>query len=266
MTDLDLSKRFSAAILSSSEADLINDCTLGGKLTLFQTGRLSSSYAPFEFVNEKARIVLVGITPGRRQATDALLAYRRSMQTGDEKTALAVAKATASFAGAMRSNLARMFDHVGLHSILEISSCSELFEKARSLVHYTSALRNPVFWDGANYSGQPKMNTVPILEQVVRTSFFDEVRQLSSALWVPLGASAEIALQMAEGAGLLENGAILRGFPHASGANAERIAYFLETKKRSDLSSKTNPDVIDARKACLRAAVAKISAPRALIN
>ncbi|MBD9627995.1 hypothetical protein IB279_34135 [Ensifer sp. ENS06] len=260
MTDLTLSRRFSATILSASEAALFNDCTLGGSLTLFEKGKLSCSYSPFEFVNSHARIVLVGITPGRRQATDALIAYRRSMQKAlDEETALAVAKSTASFAGAMRSNLIRMFDHVGLHTHLQIPSCADLFGSAQTLVHYTSALRNPVFVDGANYSGQPKITAVPELQEMVRRTFFDEIRKVSSALWVPLGASAELALQMAVDVDLLNRNAVLTGFPHASGANAERIAYFLGIKQRKALSSKTNPDIIDRRKDGLMRALAQMA-------
>lgn len=38
---------------------------------------------------------------------------------------------------------------------------------------------------------------------------------------------------------------ILDGLPHPSGANAERISYFLGKKAREVLSHKTNPKKID---------------------
>ncbi|WP_303045736.1 hypothetical protein [Turicimonas muris] len=41
---------------------------------------------------------------------------------------------------------------------------------------------------------------------------------------------------------------MLPQIPHPSGANAERIAYFLGKKKKEDLSAKTNPDKIDTEK------------------
>nr|WP_303036931.1 hypothetical protein [Turicimonas muris] len=41
---------------------------------------------------------------------------------------------------------------------------------------------------------------------------------------------------------------LLPQIPHPSGANAERIAYFLGKKKKEDLSAKTNPDKIDTEK------------------
>jgi len=42
-----------------------------GSLRLFDDGRISLYYAPFDQLNENARIVLVGITPGRRQSRPA---------------------------------------------------------------------------------------------------------------------------------------------------------------------------------------------------
>lgn len=44
---------------------------------------------------------------------------------------------------------------------------------------------------------------------------------------------------------------------HPSGANAERIAYFLGRKSRSALSAKTNPDKLDrAREEMIRKVLA----------
>jgi hypothetical protein len=39
--------------------------------------------------------------------------------------------------------------------------------------------------------------------------------------------------------------------PHPSGANAERIAYFLGRKAKGDLSAKTSPGKLDEAKAQL---------------
>ena len=39
---------------------------------------------------------------------------------------------------------------------------------------------------------------------------------------------------------------VLKGLPHPSGANAERISYFLGRKAKEDLSAKTNAAQIDS--------------------
>jgi hypothetical protein len=98
--------RFAADIAAATEAQLRSDITLGGKLLLGSEGRLQVCYAPFEHVGEAARVVLLGITPGRQQAFNALLEVRLQILAGaDHTTALAAAKSFASFSGPLRSNL-----------------------------------------------------------------------------------------------------------------------------------------------------------------
>lgn len=45
--------------------------------------------------------------------------------------------------------------------------------------------------------------------------------------------------------GVIATDRVLDGMPHPSGANAERIAYFLGRKPRHLLSAKTKPETID---------------------
>ena len=49
--------------------------------------------------------------------------------------------------------------------------------------------------------------------------------------------------------GILNSNQVLSGLPHPSGANAERIAYFLGNKPKELLSSKTNTELLDKAKA-----------------
>tara|TARA_R110001583_G_scaffold191912_1_gene357798 strand:- start:16829 stop:17005 length:177 start_codon:yes stop_codon:yes gene_type:complete len=52
---------------------------------------------------------------------------------------------------------------------------------------------------------------------------------------------------------LLDHKRILDGLPHPSGANAERIAYFLGSKSKDALSAKTNANKLDqARESMMR--------------
>jgi hypothetical protein len=43
------------------------------RLLLWEDGALSVYYAPWDWVNTTAKVMLVGITPGAYQATEALL-------------------------------------------------------------------------------------------------------------------------------------------------------------------------------------------------
>lgn len=223
---------------------------LDPRLEISASGSLATYYAPFEHVNEQARVVLVGITPGLYQAQRALETLRDGLRAGlPDADALRRAKEAASFSGPMRSALVEMLDSVGVHRALGLSSCSELFSSAAGLVHYTSALRNPVFACGENYTGNPQILRTPYLRSMTDDWLAEEARQLPNALWIPLGKEPTAVLRSFAARGLLTSDRVLDGMPHPSGANAERIAYFLGRKPRHLLSAKTKAESIDSARA-----------------
>jgi hypothetical protein len=255
----DLFSRFASLMAKSSVAEIQHDPTLAGRLVLARDGALSVTYSPFDYINPKAKVVLVGITPGRQQAVVALTEARRQLLMGrDHAAAAKAAKETASFSGSMRGSLVAMLDHVGLAEKLGLSSCVQLFGDRSDLVHYTSALRYPVFVDGKNYSGQPAMTVHPLLRQQAETILAEEVQAVANAVWIPLGPAPATGLNWLAAQGLIERGRILDGLPHPSGANGERIAYFLGRKPAATLSSKTNPALLDAARSRCRNLVAQM--------
>lgn len=203
-------------------------------------------YAPFDHVTASARVVLAGITPGRVQAVAALDTARRALRAGrSHQDAMKMAKTTASFAGPMRRNLVDLLDHVGVADRLGIESTASLWTDHDHLVHFTSALRYPVFEHGKNFAGSG-IGTSRLLTGEVDRWFAAECRALPDALFVPLGPAALWACQRQVAAGGLRPTQVLEGLPHPSGANAERIAYFLGRKPRHLLSTKTRPESLDA--------------------
>jgi hypothetical protein len=231
------------------------------RLLIGRSGRLSCQYAPFDHVNPAARVVLLGLTPGAQQAGNALKALRDALHAGlSEAEAARHAKQSASFSGPMRNNLVSMLDEIGLQHRLGIESCRQLFGSHANLVHFTSALRYPVFLDGQNYSGSPSILSTPFLREMSERWLAEEVRALPEAWWIPLGKEATAVLaEMAE-RHRLDPDRILDGLPHPSPANAERIAYFLGTKSRDRLSAKTLPEPIDRAKRDLLAKVGRVDA------
>lgn len=224
---------------------------------LAQEGSLSVSYAPFDHTPAHAELVIVGITPGRTQAINAIAAASQALRAGkDHAEASRLAKLTGSFSGAMRSNLIEMLDCIGLAAALGVESCATLFDPALERAHFTSALRYPVFKDGENYSGGPEMLMTPLLKDMIDSCLVDEAKRFSNAVWLPLGNHPTRVLHYLCSRGLLDQGQVLDGLPHPSGANAERIAYFTGRKARELLSPKTNPDTIDASRKKLQLQVA----------
>lgn len=252
---MSLFERFSPLLADTSVA--LTGQALAQELLLSQDAGLQTFYAPFDYINTQAKITICGITPGFSQATKALEEARRLLCAGASiEEAKRKAKETASFAGGMRTNLVAMLDAIGLHHLLRLDSCARLFDTHTDLVHYTSALRYPVFINGANYNGVPSMLRSATLRMQVDSYLAEEVRALpGNCLYIPLGPKVGEAFEHLQHQGLIMADQVLAGLPHPSPASVERIHYFLGKKERAALSSKTNPDKLDAARQQLLAKV-----------
>ncbi|PMG86432.1 hypothetical protein BCU83_04175 [Vibrio breoganii] len=236
----------------------IKTCTLGEpwspQLRLHEDRKVSVFYSPFEYINRKAKIAICGITPGKTQAIAANCIANSHLISGSTiELAAESAKSAASFKG-FRKPLAAMMDEVGLNTRLGIESCGDLFEGKSELVHYTSALRYPtILANGNNYNGTPRATSVQYLREMLDTYLAEEIEVLGpDCLWLPLGVGASQACEYMVDRGVLKREQLLVGLPHPSGANAERIAYFLGNKPKNQLSIKVNPDKLDGAKAQLK--------------
>jgi len=221
---------------------------------LAHEGRYRSYYIPFESVNRAARVVVVGISPGFAQWKNAMREAQRQMEKGSRREeVLRAARQAGAFSGAIRPNFVALLDAIGVQRWLGIASCATLFGDDAHLVHIGAILRHPVFVDGKNYSGTPAMPRHAFLRDETLRYFAHEAAMLPDALYIPMGASVSEGLDWLAGQGVLPASRILHGLPHPSGANAERVAYFLGKKERSTLSAKTNGAQIDAARQALLA-------------
>lgn len=217
------------------------------ELLLAADGPLSCYYAPFDWKNPQARVLVLGITPGLTQAANALAVAHRELAAGaPAERALQVAKKEGAFSGAIRPNLVALLDRIGLQHWLGIGSCASLFGADAHLLQSASVLPYPVYVGGANYNGAPDIVRTPLLRQLALEHFLPFVQAATRSVIVPLGPVPTKALEWLAVQGHVDPGRVLAGLPHPSGANAERVAYFLGTKARSLLSAKTDPAKLDA--------------------
>ncbi|HEY4077202.1 MAG TPA: hypothetical protein VGM26_09760 [Rhizomicrobium sp.] len=252
----DLLTKFASPITALSKAEL-DDPRLAPSLRMERVtvgGRnVEMIYAPFDHVNRAAKVMIVGMTPGRTQATNALRVAKEGLLASHPLELVSrEAKVFASFSGEpMRTNLIRMLDLVGVARFLSLASCGELWSSRSDLVHFTSALRYPVFVDGLNWSGQPDMVRNQNLRSWLETYTGSELALLEDALIVPLGPKVTAAMTHLATLGLVKHTHVLSGLPHPSGANSERISYFLGDKPAHLCSTKTNPETLDIARAAL---------------
>jgi hypothetical protein len=242
-----LFSRYRDTIRCLDLAQVATPAQIPGAFLLGREGRYSAHYIPFESVHAGARVVVVGITPGFVQWKNAMREAQRQLALGaDDDAVLRAARLSGAFSGAIRPNFVALLDAIGVQRWLGIASCASLFSEDAGLVQVSGILRHPIFVDGKNYSGSPPVTRHAFLREQVLRWFADEARLLPDALYIPMGASVSEGLDWLAGEGVIRRDRILHGLPHPSGANAERVAYFLGKKEKAALSSKTNGAQIDA--------------------
>lgn len=197
--------------------------------------QLEIYYAPFEYVNERAKVVIVGITPGIKQmmpSFSTVFNYKNQIVNDDE--ILSQVKNNSSFEGPTRKNLVQMLDELGLHEYLNLSSTNELFNEASHLVHTTSVITYPVFHKGKNYSGSTlNILKTELLKKYVTSQFATELSDMNNPLIIPLGVKVSRVFDYLVEQQILNPNLILDGFPHPSGANGNyRIDQFEANKQQ----------------------------------
>ncbi|RUW89919.1 hypothetical protein [Mesorhizobium sp. M7A.F.Ca.US.010.02.1.1] len=260
-----LAERHAADLLAIGESSLraeigkaLRSDFRDGTLGISAEGKFSSFYAPFDWVNTRADVVIVGITPGTSQATEALVQMRRSLMAGRTiEQAAEAAKQSASFKGTMRTLGARLMDHFDIHRLLGLETTEELFAGAAHRAHYTSVLRYPVLKEFANYSGDAKLMQRPMLEAMAESGLPDELGMLDDPWIVPFGPVAHSVLEHLSGRGLIASDRILGGLLHPSGTQWNRYNAQLDIDSPKKAMTVPGGPAVMERSAALRETVAR---------
>lgn len=193
-------------------------------------------YAPHnEYINPKAKVFIIGITPGFQQMSTAIATVRKELEKSDDIELIQYkCKVAGRFSGTLRKNIISMLDEIELNKALKINSTSELFKEKDYLLHTVSLIPYSVFVKKQNYSGHtPKLIKSDLLMKYVYENFIQELRSLDNfkdILLVPLGRAVEEVLVKLEEEGIINENQILKGFPHPSGANVNRIPQLQKNK------------------------------------
>ena len=191
-------------------------------------------YAPHnEYINPKAKIFIVGITPGFQQMSTAISEARRMLEiTNDINEIQYRCKIAGRFSGSLRKNIISMLDDIKLNEFLGLVSCSELFKDKDYLLHTVSLIPYSVFVKGKNYTGHtPKLIKSEFLMKYVYDNFVKEVGILEDVIIIPLGRAVEAVLEKLVEMQVINENQILKGFPHPSGANVNRLTQLEENKE-----------------------------------
>ena len=177
-----------------------------------------------DYVNPKAKVVIVGITPGESQM--------EASRCGKSKKEI---KRENAFAGGMRKQLVRMLDAIGVNRLLNIKTCDTLWTEDFDKVQMTSLLRDAAYKNGEMYRGSPSILRTPKLKAALMDGFVKhDCRKCKAAtLYVALGSKVKEVLDWLKAEGELT--APIVTIPHASGSNGGRIAVFLGNRSPDGL-------------------------------
>ena len=194
-------------------------------------------YAPHnEYFNKKAKIFIVGITPGFQQMSTAISTARKELEHNNDLEDIQYkCKVAARFSGSLRKNIISMLDDLNLNDIMNIDRVGQLFEEKDYLLHTVSLIPYPVFVKKENYSGHtPKLIKNKFLMKYVYDNFIDEFKRLENpedVLLIPLGKAVEEILVKLQEEKIIGENQILFNFPHPSGENVNRVKVFEKNKE-----------------------------------
>ena len=198
------------------------------------------------YFNEKAKLVIIGMSPGRNQTLSKKYDFDNGSYYNNKLFA---------FSGEMRKRLVDMLDAIGLDKFLfgEEKSCASLWDDHFDLVNHVSVLPQPVletneivdnplslnntnelvklkkakFISGINYKLIQNNNVLSEDFKIFRDNFD---RYNKDTIFIALGPSVEDVLKS-----LNLNGKRIIAIPHPSGNNKDRVnKAFLN--KDSDIS------------------------------
>ncbi len=225
--------RYREKIKSLSRLD--RETILTPQFEVVRDADLTVYYAPHnEYINEQAKILIVGITPGWSQTLCAFQTAKKGIEQNlTEEEICFQCKMNSRFAGTMRKNLISMLDELNLQDFLNLPSCDELFTPENRLLHTTSLIKYPCFYKGKNYSGHtPPISGTEVLKRYLQTEFSEELHCLDHVrLIIPLGSAVERVFRELCWKPFLCEQKILWGFPHPSGLNARRTDQFRENRE-----------------------------------
>ena len=183
----------------------------------------------FDYVNPKAKVVIVGITPGNSQ-----LDGNREGKTPRE------IKREFAFAGKMRSNLVNMLDYIGVNSLLNIESCKSLWEDDFDKVDMTSLLVEATYEikkDGTKemFRHAEKIAKSETLTKMLEEGFVWNCKKYESPqLFVACGPGVYDVLKRLQEEKKIKGEVVC--IAHPSGANMKCIQCYLGKKEPTTLS------------------------------
>jgi hypothetical protein len=199
-------------------------------------------YTPFEHIERKARLVLVGITPGPTQLDLSYVEAGRLIRSGaSDEVILREAKRVAGFGGSsMRPNLIRMLNHFDFAGIFGLREVEAFWGSDAHLLHSTSVVPHAAFRKDRMFAGSfANVMASPVFRESFLRDFVGSIPELNpDARFIALGQTPREALDWCVANGHLSRDRVLGAFAHPSTNGGSAVAVYLGFKSMQDLLPK----------------------------
>jgi hypothetical protein len=197
-----------------------------------EDGKYQLFYTPFERVNAKARLVIVGITPGGTQLENSYDALRSAaLRRLPAEEMLALVAAGGTFSGkSMRPGLVRMLDAKGVSRLMGVEDANLLWGSHSHLLHGTSVVPHAAFdRKGKKFNGSfDKILGSVAMRESFELDFVPSLAELSEdALFIGLGVTPREALNWCVANGHLRAEQILGTMAHPSTEGGSQLDVYL---------------------------------------
>lgn len=150
-------------------------------------------------------------------------------------------KKLAAFGGpAMRPNLERMIDALGIMALLGGGRACELWGERAQLLHATSVVPHAAFVKGKPFAGSfEEIQRVDVLRRCFERDFLPTLSHLRpDAYFIELGPTPAAALSFAARKGLIVRSRILGWLAHPSTSGGSQVSIYLGERKVGELSDR----------------------------
>lgn len=189
----------------------------------------------FDYVNKDAEVMILGITPGPKQAVNVEDAKRLSKKELKRKYA---------FSGTlMRKNLIDELNYILLNKFLNIKDCKSLWEDDFSRVEMTSLLKNAVYKNNERktpFNETQKINKNEQLKNEFENGFKNDCKKYKNLrIIIALGKKIKIIIDELQKEEIIDSSVKILSIPHPSGGNNGQVSYFLGRSSNEKYNNET---------------------------
>lgn len=225
---------FSERIMRDGKGAALDPTTLVGA-----SGTHQVFYTPFSHVETRAKLAIVGITPGTTQLEMSYDRAQALLRAGlPEADILRDVKSHGAFGGAMRTRLLKMLRHFGFASLLGVRDEADLWGSAAHLLHSTSVVPHAAFVDGKMFNGTfEQIRSAPALLESFERDFVPELAMLpADTVFLALGSTPLAALDHCTDRGLVARERILGALAHPSGSGGSQVDIYVGERDPATLN------------------------------